>query len=160
MTTNYLEDTLVRLTAIEDEIHVLLGKTPSAKEYGLFSRDAYPYWRNIIGETRITRESEGYEDRTHTIFLGWTLGVVDTGREGRLEDNATSWIVTVLDYFQARPTLYSETYPTPPRWLYGTVGIISVTGVVWGNPSKDGAKQTAYVTFTQSATFRVRSQRS
>lgn len=157
--TNYLEDTKTWLVAMQDEIHVALNLTPSAQKYGKFSRDAYPFWRNITGDVQISGTDDGSKLRTHTIYMVWTIGAVSTGDEGYLEEQADSWIVFALDHFQARPTLYSAAHPRPPRWFYGEAYISTATGVIYGTPAQ-GGKQTASITFTLIAPFRVRAERT
>lgn len=164
MTLNYLEDTKAHLVAMQNEINALIGKTALAKGYGQFSRDQYPYWRNVTGDTVITSTDDGSKIRTTTIYMVWTLGVLGAGEEGQLEENADDWIVDVLDYFQARPELKSATLATPIRWLYDQAYISNATGVIYSAPASDGTtkdvKRTASITFTLIAPFRVVVQRS
>lgn len=154
MTDNYLQDTKARLVAMQNDIHTALGKTPSAREYGLFTRSAYPTWGSRTENTVITPKEYGSQRRVHTIIMTWTLGP-KTGAEGRLETLADEWIVTVLDFFQEHPDLTSSTFTRFPNWMDEDGAYISqASGVQYGNAAQDG-NQTAFIQFILQAPFRV-----
>ena len=118
MADNYLETAMDRIVLMQKAaITRADGTAPDAFPHPFVKSDAFPYWLNIVGAMQSDLQSVESERRDHTIVMRLMLGHITQDYTGAIPDRLNGYIVDVLNYFNARPTLRRDSSDSQIKWL-------------------------------------------
>lgn len=131
--TDYLNDMLDRIVAMEKEALSSLAPGVNAVPYWPYQQSEFPYFTNRPGPW-----SPDYERGEDVALDGYSIAMrlvaahVDEGYEGGPQGNIHQWILAVINFFEDKPFLTSTAYSTALDFINSDPGaeITSHTGLV------------------------------
>jgi hypothetical protein len=110
---SYLNDTLTRLVAMEEE--AVSGS--DAADYAVHWQDGFPYWTNRITDYSPGEVLADQSQRIYTVDIFYFHGYITEDAPGKVEEGILSVLPTIQTFFEEHPGLESALFPTALRYL-------------------------------------------
>ena len=112
-----LEDAVDRCVELQKELLTTFGVDGTAVDYFTYTQDQLPYWTNRIAPFTTGFGEEDFDSPLYAIVMRLIIGHATEGYNGEVENNLQTWIPLIVEKFQARPQLQTDTNATGLRDL-------------------------------------------